>query len=185
MAEQSTFVKLDRNILRWGWYRDSATKAVFLHLLLTANVKPGKFKDIVVKRGQVVTSLKHLSQETGLSVSKVRTALEHLNLTQEITQQSTNLYTLITLTNYALYQDKPTSKITNESQTNHKQIANKSQQSKNNKKDITNVISKNGKNNSADAPPASREWERRLGLPEHMIGEFESEAAFKEFLKGR
>lgn len=30
------FIKLSRNILKWEWYKDSNTKAVWLHCLLMA-----------------------------------------------------------------------------------------------------------------------------------------------------
>lgn len=171
--------------MAWRWYKDDATKSLFIHILFKANVKSGDFRGITVKRGQLITSREKLAEETGLTIQQVRTGLNRLKSTNEITCETTNRYTLITVVNYNSYQDKSTSKLTNKQPTNNQQITIKQPQSKNNKKDITNVISKNGKNNSADAPPASREWERRLGLPEHMIGEFESEAAFKEFLKGR
>ena len=36
MAEKTTFIKLDRNIIRWQYYKDPIVMRVFLHLLLTA-----------------------------------------------------------------------------------------------------------------------------------------------------
>lgn len=185
MSDKTTFVKLDRNILKWGWYTDTPTKALFLHLILTANVETKKWQDIVIKRGQVVTSIQKLSSETGLSVRQVRTALNHLNSTNEVTQSSTTRYTLITLTNYDRYQDKATSQTTNKRQTSDKRATNDRQQLKKDntkvlsKKEITNVISKNEKK-GADAPGyVPHDWEREI--PEEFRGEFESIEAFREW----
>lgn len=111
------FIKLYRKILEWEWYDDSATKDVFLHLLLTASYEDETYRNIEIKRGQVLTSVSKLAAELGLSVRNVRTALEHLKLTNELTSETTNAYTLITLNNFDLYQtpsdkrtDKPTDK---------------------------------------------------------------------------
>ena len=184
MAEQSTFIKLDRNMLRWGWYTDGPTMRLFIHLILIANVKPTKWQDITIKRGQVVTSLHNLSRQTGLSVRSVRTALSHLISTNEVTSTSTNRYTLITVVNYALYQDKPTNKLTTERQTTDKQTTNNRQQYKNIKKDITNVISKNGKKEkecAAAQPPSARDWEQKI--PKHLHGAFDSWEEYDEWRK--
>lgn len=181
MADNSTFVKIDRNILRWGWYKDINTFKLFIHLILSANVKQAKWQDIVVKRGQLVTSVNNLSAQTGLSVRAVRTALEHLKSTNEVTSESTSRYTLITVVNYSAYQDKPTNRLTNERQTSDKPTTNERQQSKNNKKEDTNVSSKNEKK-GADAPtPAAREWELQRNIPQDYWGVFPSEEFFDEW----
>ena len=67
-----SFIKLDRRIMKWGWYRDTNTLAVWLHLLLSANFKRSEYMGIEVNAGQVVTTLEGLSEETGLSVKQVR-----------------------------------------------------------------------------------------------------------------
>ena len=48
------YIRLYRSLLNWEWYQDRNTKAVFLHLLLTANYEPQKWQGIVVERGQIV-----------------------------------------------------------------------------------------------------------------------------------
>ena len=100
------WIKLHRKILEWEWYNDNNTKIVFLHLLLTANHKEKKWQGITIKRGQKLTSLQHLAEETNLSMQQVRTALDKLKLTNEITTKSTNKNTLITIEKYSNYQDK-------------------------------------------------------------------------------
>ena len=56
MREQlNGFIKIYRSMLKWEWYEDVNTKAVFLHLLLTANFKDTKWQGITIKRGEVIT----------------------------------------------------------------------------------------------------------------------------------
>ncbi len=121
------FITLDRKIVNWEWYKDTNTKVVFLHLLLIANWKDGRFKGYEVPRGSVITSISHLAKDVRLSFQQTRTALEHLQMTGEITIKTTNKFTAITIEKYDFYQD-PTSR--NNKQANKQTIIN--QQSNNN-----------------------------------------------------
>lgn len=123
------FITLYRKIVDWEWYSDANVFRVFTHLILTANWEPRKWKGVPVKRGQKITSIQHMAEETGLTEQSVRTAIKKLKLTGEITTKATNRYTLVTLTNYDFYQDKEnqltnktTSNLTNEQQTTNKQL---------------------------------------------------------------
>lgn len=123
------WIKIHRQILNWEWYKDINVKILFIHLLLTANHQEKNWKGQLVKRGQKLTSLQHLANETGLTLQQTRTALIKLKSTGEITYTTTNKYTLVTITKYDDYQfinEKITNKITNnqtnEQQTNNKQI---------------------------------------------------------------
>lgn len=120
---KGNFIKLDRKILDWGWYKDANTMKVFIHCLLKANWKDGDFQGITIRRGQFATSISELSQQTGLTPQNVRTAINHLISTNEITNQSTKKYRIITVNNYDLYQDD--NKQTNRQLTNSQQTANK------------------------------------------------------------
>lgn len=106
MAEVSTWVKLDRNILQWRWFRNANTLQMFLFLILKANTVDKDFENITVHRGQLVTSYPHLARDLGMSVKSARTALGHLKQTGEVAVKSYPKYSLITVLNYERYQKK-------------------------------------------------------------------------------
>lgn len=109
------YIRIDRRITEWEWYKNEHTKNVFLHCLIKANWKDSKFEGKDIKRGSFITSIRKIASELDLTDDEVRTALKHLQKTGEITKQTTNKYTVITVSNYEFYQDDP------------KQIPNKSQ----------------------------------------------------------
>lgn len=98
------FVKLYRKIVDWEWYKDQNTKALFLHLMIRANWGVQNFRGDTIYCGQLVTSIRSLADETGLSVQEVRTAISHLKATHEIEVDATHKYTLITVVNWRFYQ---------------------------------------------------------------------------------
>ena len=49
------FIKIDRGILDWEWYSDINTTRLFIHLILKANWKDGRFQGQEIKRGSFVT----------------------------------------------------------------------------------------------------------------------------------
>lgn len=158
------FVKLHRKLIAWGWYQDYVVKDVFLHLLLTANFKDSQWMGVTLKKGQLVTSYKHLSEDLAFSVRQVRTAIDKLKSTGEITTEATNRFTIITVVNweeYQLFDEKMTSEVTsnqtNERQTSDKQTTNERQQRKNDK---NNKESKEEKESAAPLPPwaAAKGW---------------------------
>lgn len=88
----------------WEWYKDPYVKGLFIHLLLLANFKDAKFKGKVIKRGQLVTSIRSLSDALGYSDKTVQRCLDKLKQTKEIKVKATNRYTIITVVNYERYQ---------------------------------------------------------------------------------
>ena len=131
MDKNTGFVKIYRSITKWGWYQDANTARVFFHCILMANFEDREWRGIKIPRGTFVTSLKNLSKELRISVDKVRTALEHLKMTHEITSKGTSRCTIITLNKYNAYQQNPTQnpeQIPCTSHANPKQFPNKSQQ---------------------------------------------------------
>lgn len=131
MIEQG-YIKLHRSILKWEWYDDANTMRLFLHLLLTVNYEPKKWHGTTVERGQRVCSIATLSKETRLSQRSIRTCLERLISTGEVTKLSSPQYTVVTVKNYDRYQT-PTNELTNERQTTDKPPTNDRQQCKKDK----------------------------------------------------
>lgn len=135
------FITLHRKMTQWEWYTDNPTKSLFIHLLLTANHEDKKWRGQLIKRGQLITSLQHLSDETGLTVQQVRRAVKNLRLTDEITTTTTNKWTLITVEKYSDYQDKPEeeNKQTTGKRTNGEQTKNKQRTTNNNVNNVNHV----------------------------------------------
>ncbi len=121
------WIKLYPKILDWEWYKDQNTKCLFIHCLLKANWKDGKFEGYDIPRGSFVTSVKTLSEELSsknqkVTVQAIRTALKHLISTNEITIKTTNKFTIISVKNYDKYQE--TNKVSNNQLTNNQQTTN-------------------------------------------------------------
>lgn len=135
MAEQSTFIKIDRNIERWRWWKNGKTLHVFLWLLLHANVSDHEFEDIIVHRGQVVASYGTIGKSIGLSFQETRTAILHMKSTGEITNQRHGNYQVITIVNYDKYQDKQQTRKQTYQQSINRPSTDHQQQYKNNKND--------------------------------------------------
>ena len=101
------YIKVYRRFVGWEWYQDIGTKVLFIHCLLRANWKESSWKGIKLEPGQFVTSLNKLSEETGLTVDQVRTALNHLKKTGEITSKSQSKFRIITVKNWLRFQVDP------------------------------------------------------------------------------
>ena len=100
------YVKVFRSILKWEWHDDPNTGWLFVNLLLKANYEDTKWRGMVVRRGQLVTSLRKLSKETGISVQSIRTGLNRLQDTGEVTHTPTHRHTLVTICKYDEYQSE-------------------------------------------------------------------------------
>ena len=105
MLDYNGFIKLHRRILDWEWYRDIPVRVLFEHLILKANYKNLRFCGENIQRGELVTSRRSLAAETGLSEQQVRTALDKLRGTGEISSQAKGKFTLIRINNYAFFQN--------------------------------------------------------------------------------
>ena len=102
------YIKINRSLLDWDWYGDINTCRLFVHMLLKANWKDGNFRGEEIKRGSFVSSLSKLSDETNLSVREVRTAINHLEKTGEVTINRHSKYSVFTVNNYCAYQQGDT-----------------------------------------------------------------------------
>ena len=117
----SGWIKLHRQILEWEWYSDNNCFRLFLHLLLKANHKEKRFKGIELKVGSIVTSRDLLARETGLSSQQIRTALNKLISTNEITSETSSQGTILQIVSYEKYQVL-TNEITNEQPTSNQRV---------------------------------------------------------------
>ena len=118
------YIKLYRSTLDWEWFCDAKTLSVFVYCLLSANHIQKKWRGHIIEAGQFITSLQSIQKATHLTQRSIRTALNNLKTTGELTIKTTNKFTLITVANWAFYQsgvDETTSTTTNERQTNDKQ----------------------------------------------------------------
>lgn len=100
------WIKLHRKLREWEWYSDTNCVRVFLELLLTCEYTDKKWRGIIVKRGQLLTSLKELSSITNLTEKQIRTVLDKLKKTGEIRSTRADQGQLVTLTHYEEYQDE-------------------------------------------------------------------------------
>lgn len=98
------YIKLYRRMMKWGWYTDTPTKCVFLHLLFLACYEPCYFKGVHLEPGQAVSSIRQIATDTGLTVKQVRTAINHLKETQEVAQSPYGKFSVFTINNYNDYQ---------------------------------------------------------------------------------
>ncbi len=112
MAEKTTYIKLDRNITKWRWYQNANTFRVFIHCLIEASVRDHDVENITIKRGQFPTTYKKMANSLLLTIQQVRTAIDHLKSTGEITSEEYNKMQVITVQNYDLYQGGLTDKST-------------------------------------------------------------------------
>jgi hypothetical protein len=125
----NTYIKLFRKILSWEWYKDTNTTRVFLHILLKANYKPSRYKGVEVGAGECVFGRKQWAEELGLSEQQVRTALNHLKSTNEITIRTTNNFSVVKVEKWAFWQieeggvtNRITNKLTNNQPTTNQQV---------------------------------------------------------------
>ena len=117
------FVKLYESFIDWEWHTAPEVVSLFMHLLILAQYKDYRLHGMVIKRGQLVTTLVKLSELTLMSVQRIRTCLKRLESTGEISQKSTNKFRVITICNYDKYQatQQAEQQTTNKQSTNNQQ----------------------------------------------------------------
>jgi len=119
------YIKVWRKIKDTSFFKNSHCVHLAIYLLLQCNHAPKKFtfnnREQLCERGQYITGLKKMAEDTGISIRSLRTSLHTLANTGFLTSKATNRFTLISIGKYSDYQDKATSKATNKRQTNDKQ----------------------------------------------------------------
>lgn len=139
----SGWVKLHRQFIKWEWFTDVNTCHLFTYLLLEANHKETKWRGHIIMPGQLLTGRIKMAQETGLSERNVRTSLDKLKSTKEVTSKSYNKYSIITVTNWDKYQQidqQPTSGLTsNRPATDQQPTTSNNEKNINNGKKLINI----------------------------------------------
>lgn len=133
------WILLHRKLLRWTWFTSPETLQVFIYFLLRANHEVINWQGIDIQRGQFVTSVNHIKDETGLTISKIRTCINRLKSTNEVTSETTNRFTIITICNYENYQmfdeSERQTKRQSKQQSNDNQIATNNKDNKDNNRE--------------------------------------------------
>ncbi len=94
---------MPREITEWDWYCDANTFRVFMHLIICAHHVPEVWRGVKVDRGQVVTGREALAKALCMSPQEVRTALDKLRLSGDITSKPTSKFSIITICKYEDY----------------------------------------------------------------------------------
>lgn len=145
------WIKIDRAMIdHWIW-QDADALRLWLEMLIRANFEDktrlfnGKL--VTLKRGQLVFGRKVYADRLGMNENTIRKVLKLLISDGMIHQQTTNKYSIITITCYDKYQDS-----TSKTPATHQQSTSKAPHLKNYKND------KNGKNiNKRFTPPTPEE----------------------------
>ena len=106
MAKGNKF-QIDRSIFYWEWWDDHEVVIVWLYLIGHANWKPARWHGYEIPRGSFITSIRSLARGCGLSPQQIRTALDKLESTHNITRRATHKFTAITIEKYDDYQLSP------------------------------------------------------------------------------
>jgi len=111
----------------WQWFKHSEMVHLFVYFLIKANHEEGVWMGQKIEKGQMITGLNSLKNDTGISIQTLRTCLKRLEKSGEINTQTTNKYTIITVCNFDSYQESnnTTNKHSNKQLTNNQQTTNK------------------------------------------------------------
>lgn len=132
------WIKLHRKFVEWEWFHRSEMVQAMLYFILMANHAPNKWQGFTIETGQFVTSFDKISKATGLTIQTIRTCINRLKSTGEITTKTTNKYSVVTICKYDNYQDiNPI----------EQQAEQQAEQQTSNKQSTTNKNDKNKENN--------------------------------------
>lgn len=109
MKSKKGWICIHRDIVDHWIYQESEALKVWLTLLIEANheKKTHMFNGAMttIQRGQLVCGRHSLAEKTGVSENKIRRYIGLLESEGMINQQKTNKYSVITIANYAEYQN--------------------------------------------------------------------------------
>lgn len=124
--------------------KDNDYFVVWCYLLLSAThenlTAMFKGKKIVLLPGQLITGRKSIAEKFNISESKVQRILKSFEIEQQIEQQTSSKKRLITILNWAEYQNNEQQ---TEQQMNNKRTTNEQQVNTNNNETINNIYNNN------------------------------------------
>lgn len=143
------FMKLFYELLSWEWFDNSSMVHLLVYFLLKANYRDVKWHGIDIPRGSFITSLDTIHKDTKISLQTIRTCINKLKSTGEITIKVTNKYSVITICKYDAYNqsEKDTNTQTN-TQTNNQLTHNQQATNTQLTTDIEYNIHKNNNRNN-------------------------------------
>jgi len=104
----SGWISLHRKIMDKAFFKKPNYLAVWIFLLLKANHSDKEFmfnnEVMIVKRGDLITSKKGISDFFKISLGTVQNILKHFETENQIITKSNNKFTYISITNYDDYQ---------------------------------------------------------------------------------
>lgn len=106
MPNSNGWVKIHRDILKWEHFQEPVVLAVWIWLILKANVNPAKFCGHDIRVGQLATSYDSIADGVCISVSTARRCIAKLRESGEIEYKSCGRFALITIVNYKKYQSR-------------------------------------------------------------------------------
>ena len=100
------WIKIYFKMLEWEWMDDPYVVTLWLRILLNANLKERKWHGRTIRRGQWLTSVHHLAEQTGWSRNTIKRILRILEQSRQITTETDVHGMLITVVNFSKYQSK-------------------------------------------------------------------------------
>lgn len=104
------WIKLHRCSFEKGWLRNHKMWAFWSYCLIKANHKDKTIifnnTEVFLKKGQFIFGSKQASKDLNISRQSLRTIINHLKTMQNITVKPTNKYSIITIINWDIYQNK-------------------------------------------------------------------------------
>lgn len=108
------WIKIHRKLLLHPVFQDSELLHIFLYCLAKANHKPGRVLspqsttgELTVERGQFIFGQRKAAMETGVNARTAHRKLVLLEKLAILTRSVSRRFTLVTVNNYAKYQDNP------------------------------------------------------------------------------
>lgn len=139
-----SWIKVHRSKLNWEWFTEPKVAHFFEYCLLKASYNDYKWKGHTYSPGQFPFGLNKASIETGLSIQSIRTCLDKLKSTNELTIKTSRQGSVITIVNWEKFQEitnETTNQITNDQQTiNKRSTTTKNINNIKNKRNIYNQV---------------------------------------------